>query len=127
VQIPWHLKSFCPLLIEETREKGVADRLPSAARCFDIRAPTEYTTSSRRLLGAWRCGSQSTARTRRTPAIAEWMSGTGPSARYLEKLRPGNRGPFLEDLSTRLTRAFPRRADGRVLYPFPRLFLLALA
>jgi trans-aconitate 2-methyltransferase len=59
-------------------------------------------------------------------AIIEWMRGTGLRP-YLERLEPGEREPFLEDLLTRLTPAFPPLADGRVIYPFPRLFLLARA
>jgi trans-aconitate 2-methyltransferase len=32
---------------------------------------------------------------------------------------------FIEDVSARVAKAYPRLADGRVLFPFRRVFLIA--
>ncbi|MGH7027506.1 methyltransferase domain-containing protein [Brevundimonas sp.] len=59
-------------------------------------------------------------------AVLEWMKGTALRP-YLTALAgdPSMRGAFLSALGERLARAFPRRADGATLLPFPRLFLVA--
>lgn len=57
--------------------------------------------------------------------VLEWMKGTALRP-YLEALEPTPwRDAYLEALSARLSRAFPARADGVTLLPFPRLFLVA--
>ena len=59
-------------------------------------------------------------------AVLEWMKGTALRP-YLTALAgdPSMRSAFLAALGARLAAAFPRRADGATLLPFPRLFLLA--
>ena len=59
-------------------------------------------------------------------AVLEWMKGTALRP-YLTALDgdPPVRDAFLTALGERLAAAFPRRADGVTLLPFPRLFLLA--
>ena len=59
-------------------------------------------------------------------AVLEWMKGTALRP-YLTALDgdPPARDAFLTALGERLAAAFPRRADGVTLLPFPRLFLLA--
>lgn len=59
-------------------------------------------------------------------AVLEWMKGTALRP-YLTALDgdPPARDAFLSALGERLAAAFPRRADGATLLPFPRLFLLA--
>lgn len=58
--------------------------------------------------------------------VLEWISGTALRP-YLTALDAAgmSRGPFLDALSARLAAAFPPRADGVTLLPFPRLFLVA--
>jgi trans-aconitate 2-methyltransferase len=59
------------------------------------------------------------------PAIVEWMKGTGLRP-YLEALRaPSEREAFLDELTRCVADAYPLRSDGRVLFPFRRLFLVA--
>lgn len=58
-------------------------------------------------------------------AIVEWISSTGLRP-YLEVLDPSEREPFLERLRTRVAASYPRRPDGKVLFPFARLFVVAL-
>jgi trans-aconitate 2-methyltransferase len=59
-------------------------------------------------------------------AVLEWMKGTALRP-YLTALGidPAMQEAFLQALGERLASAFPRRADGATLLPFPRLFLVA--
>jgi len=59
-------------------------------------------------------------------AVLEWMKGTALRP-YLTALDgdPEAQDAFLAALGGRLASAFPRRADGATLLPFPRLFLVA--
>lgn len=59
-------------------------------------------------------------------AVLEWMKGTALRP-YLTALAgdPAMQEAFLGALGARLSSAFPRRADGATLLPFPRLFLVA--
>ena len=58
-------------------------------------------------------------------AIVEWYRGTGLRP-WLDLLPDdATRERFLADYLRLITDAFPRQADGRVLFPFHRLFLVA--
>jgi trans-aconitate 2-methyltransferase len=57
-------------------------------------------------------------------AVLEWVSGTGLRP-ILEGLQGEERGAFLERYRGQLRELYPRREDGRTLYPFRRLFLYA--
>ncbi len=59
-------------------------------------------------------------------AVLEWMKGTALRP-YLTALddAPAMRAAYLSALGAALSTAFPRRADGVTLMPFPRLFLVA--
>ena len=58
-------------------------------------------------------------------AVLEWMKGTALLP-YIAALPDAvMREAFLGALAARLSGAFPQRADGVTLMPFPRLFLLA--
>jgi trans-aconitate 2-methyltransferase len=57
-------------------------------------------------------------------AVLEWVSGTGLRP-ILDGLVGDERDGFLERYRSRLRELYPRRPDGRTLYPFRRLFLYA--
>lgn len=57
-------------------------------------------------------------------AIVEWYKGTG-SRPFLDLLSLDDQDRFLAEYEALLTASYPRRADGRVLFPFQRLFLVA--
>jgi trans-aconitate 2-methyltransferase len=56
--------------------------------------------------------------------VLEWVRGTGLRP-ILESLAGEERDAFLERYRMRLRALYPRRADGRTVYPFRRLFLYA--
>ena len=57
--------------------------------------------------------------------VLEWVSGTGLRP-ILNGLEGNERARFLEVYRRALRGAYPRRADGTTLYPFPRLFIVAV-
>jgi len=56
--------------------------------------------------------------------VLEWVKGTGLRP-ILNGLGDGERRMFLEEYARRLRVAYPARTDGRTLYPFRRLFIVA--
>ncbi|MES2032593.1 MAG: methyltransferase domain-containing protein [Pseudomonadota bacterium] len=58
--------------------------------------------------------------------VVEWMRGTALRP-YLDVLTdPALREAFLTAFRARIAEAFPPRADGVTLFPFPRLFMVAV-
>lgn len=60
----------------------------------------------------------------RAEDIVTWMSATGLRP-TLEALGKDDRDAFLAEYTSAIRAAFPRRADGRVLFPFRRIFFVA--
>ncbi|MDB5524681.1 MAG: tam [Rhizobium sp.] len=58
-------------------------------------------------------------------AIVEWVKGTGLMP-YLQRVPPQQRDDFVEDYTARIARAYPALSDGKVLFRFPRLFMVAV-
>ncbi len=58
--------------------------------------------------------------------VLDWVSGTGARP-VLEGLDPPERAVFLERYRDALRRAYPPQPDGKTLFRFPRLFLIARA
>jgi len=57
-------------------------------------------------------------------AIIAWLRGTGLGP-FLARLTPQEQPRFLDRYAELLADAFPRRSDGKVLLPYPRLFFVA--
>ena len=56
--------------------------------------------------------------------VAAWTKGTW-LVPFLEKLDQQQRAEFLRDYMQQLARHYPARPDGRTLFPFRRLFIIA--
>jgi trans-aconitate 2-methyltransferase len=57
-------------------------------------------------------------------AVFKWVSGTGLRP-FLDALDDNERATFTREYKARLNLAYPRRADGKTLFPFSRLFAVA--
>jgi len=57
-------------------------------------------------------------------AVLKWVSGTGLRP-FLDALNAEEREAFTREYKARLNVAYPRRADGKTLFPFSRLFAVA--
>jgi trans-aconitate 2-methyltransferase len=57
--------------------------------------------------------------------VVEWTRGSALRP-LLDALGEPERSRFLAEYSARIARAYPRRADGRTLFPFRRLFIVAV-
>ena len=58
-------------------------------------------------------------------AIVEWVKGTGLRP-YLEALAADERDAYLTAYLTAVDGSYPVRSDGKRLFPFPRLFVVAV-
>lgn len=58
-------------------------------------------------------------------AIVEWVKGTGLRP-YLEALPEALRPEYLERYTRGIAEAYPARSDGKRLFSFPRLFIVAV-
>lgn len=56
--------------------------------------------------------------------VLEWVGGTVLRP-VIEALPPAERDGFVRAYAVRLRDAYPRRSDGRTLFPFRRLFVVA--
>ena len=56
--------------------------------------------------------------------VLEWVKGTGLRP-ILNGLEEGDRAVYLAEYARRLRAAYPKRANGKTLYPFRRLFIVA--
>ncbi|MCP5116019.1 MAG: trans-aconitate 2-methyltransferase [bacterium] len=127
IQIPYHLPSPAHRAIEELcSSEQWRQWLTPAPEPFEILEPAAYYqilaphTSS---LDLWQTTYLHILE--RPRAIVDWMRATGLRP-YLGKL-PGDRhDAFLAAYERKVEEAFPAQPDGRVIFPFPRLFLLAV-
>jgi trans-aconitate 2-methyltransferase len=58
-------------------------------------------------------------------AIVAWVEGSGLRP-YLDALEDDERAPYLAEYTRAIAAAYPERADGKRLYSFPRLFMVAV-
>lgn len=57
-------------------------------------------------------------------AVVEWFKGSALRP-FLAPLNDAEKAAFLKDYLARISQAYPALADGTVLLPFPRLFIIA--
>ena len=58
-------------------------------------------------------------------AVYRWISGTGLRP-FVQALEGADRETFIATYKEKLNAAYPRRADGTTLFPFQRLFVVAV-
>jgi trans-aconitate 2-methyltransferase len=58
-------------------------------------------------------------------SIAEWFAGSTLQP-FLERLNDDERGEFLTRYRNGLSQAYPIQSDGKTLFPYPRLFIVAM-
>lgn len=127
VQVPDNLAEPAQVLMREVAAEGPwATKLADAdASRVPIEAPGWYyrvLTAAGARVDVWRttyfhalAGDE---------AIVEWFKATGLRP-FLEPLTAAERCAFLECYAERIRAAHPPLPDGRVLLPFPRLFIVA--
>ncbi|WP_296261161.1 MULTISPECIES: trans-aconitate 2-methyltransferase [unclassified Pseudomonas] len=59
------------------------------------------------------------------PAVLEWFKGSALRP-YLQRLDETEQGAFLDAYLKAISQAYPVLADGSVLLPFPRIFIVAM-
>lgn len=57
--------------------------------------------------------------------IMEWYKSTGLRP-YLETLSPADKEEFEKDIFTEVEKAYPKQANGEIIFRFPRLFFKAV-
>ena len=57
--------------------------------------------------------------------MLDWVGGTGLRP-FVQSLEGAERAAFMAEYAARLSEAYPRRADGKTLFPFRRLFVVAM-
>jgi len=102
------------------------ERMSAAREALTLHSPAFYydqLVPSATHLDIWETEYQHVMESRES--IIDWMSSTGLRAFFAAMNSDGERTLFLNDPRARLEEAYERRADGRVLFPFRRTFVIA--
>jgi trans-aconitate 2-methyltransferase len=129
IQMPDNLEGAAHRLMRETAAQGPWEaKLANAAAAratlegadwyYDLLRPA----SSR--VDIWRTTYYHSL-TEGATGVVEWFKGSGLRP-YLQPLDDSERASYLERYTAAVAHAYPARADGSVLLPFPRLFMVAV-
>ncbi|MCI2807847.1 trans-aconitate 2-methyltransferase [Eoetvoesiella caeni] len=126
VQTPDNLQEPAHILARETALNG-----PWAAKIGTVRHPERHSAGFYYELLRPHCGMVDVWRTTYfhplpgPAAVVEWFKGSALRP-YLAPLNDTEKAKFLDRYLAAITRAYPALADGTVLLPFPRLFIVAV-
>ncbi|KAF9885593.1 hypothetical protein FE257_012799 [Aspergillus nanangensis] len=125
-QVPDNLAEPCHVLMREVAKNGPwatalkdvgRDAIESPTEIYDQLKPLSSTVSIFRTAYHHSLENHS--------AIVEWVKGTGLRP-YVDPLDPQQKQEFLDQYLKRLEAAYPSTIDGKVLLPYPRLFVIAV-
>ncbi|WP_206957935.1 trans-aconitate 2-methyltransferase [Trinickia acidisoli] len=126
VQMPDNLDEPAHRAMREVAAAGPwAEKLKSAARTerFDARHYYALLSPLCSRVDVWRTTYYHPLRGGAN-AVVEWFKGSALRP-FLAALNDGERGAFLERYRDAVALGYPSLADGTVLLPFPRLFIVA--
>jgi trans-aconitate 2-methyltransferase len=129
VQMPDNLDEHAHRLMREIAQRGPwAAKLADAAAARTPLAGMDWYYELLRPLCAkvdlWRT-TYYHALSGGAAAIVEWFKGSGLRP-FIEPLSDAERGAYLEHYTAAIADAYPALADGTVLLPFPRVFMVAI-
>jgi len=110
--------------------RQVAGEAPWAAKTGGVKHPPRHSAAWYYELLKPHCGTLDVWRTTYhhplagAAAVVEWFKGTALRP-YLDKLDAAEQASFLARYQSLIEQAYPALADGTVLLPFPRLFIVA--
>jgi trans-aconitate 2-methyltransferase len=126
VQMPrQHLNPTHRILFELAREPRWAGAPEAGIREFPVADPGQYyawLTASCDPLDIWEVEYLHVLEG--DNAVLQWVMGS-VARPVLDKLAQEHHAAFLAEYGARLSAAYPRRADGKTLLPFRRLFVVA--
>jgi trans-aconitate 2-methyltransferase len=126
VQMPrQHLNPTHRILFELAREPRWAGAPEAGIREFPVADPGQYyawLTASCDPLDIWEVEYLHVLEG--DNAVLQWVMGS-VARPVLDKLAQEHHAAFLAEYGARLAAAYPRRADGKTLLPFRRLFVVA--
>ena len=126
VQMPRNFDAPSHALMRETAEEGKwATPLKPILRADPVAAPAAYYDLLRplvRALDIWEAEYLHVLAGE--DAVLNWVRGTALRP-LLDALAPGERADFERAYGEKLRRAYPKRADGKTLLPFRRIFIVA--
>jgi trans-aconitate 2-methyltransferase len=128
VQMPSNEYSAVHRILRDVAEDGAwKAELRGAARAIHVESPVFYYDLLRDLtsrIDLWETEYQHVMKS--AQSILEWMRGTAMRP-YLSALGDDDRIMHFEQMAlARIEEAYPRRPDGKVLFPFRRQFLVAV-
>lgn len=103
--------------LKRTAEVRSLTQVASAAFYYDLLAPRASK------LDIWETRYEHVMKD--AQAIVEWVKGTGLRP-YLDVLEQSERTAYLEAYRNAVDAAYPPRSDGKRLFSFPRLFIIAV-
>jgi len=126
VQMPRNFDAPSHVLLRESAASGPwAEALQHIPRVKPVDEPDEYydlLAPLARHVDIWE--TEYLQALEGEDAVFQWVSGTALIP-YREALSGALREEFLAAYRARLAKAYPRRGDGRTLFPFKRIFIVA--